>query len=70
MLNSILVAAFPLKKYRGADLSTPECYHNRNLARLTVVSEHINRRLKIFRIFKEQYRNRRRCFALLCNWIA
>jgi hypothetical protein len=55
---------------RGADLSIPERQHNRNLSQLRVIGEHINRRLKIFRILKEQYRNRRRRFGLRCNLIA
>lgn len=60
----------PTRKPRGADLSTAERQHNRNLAQLRIVGEHINRRLKIFRILKEQYRNRRRRFGLRCNLIA
>ncbi|WP_341529864.1 transposase family protein [Nostoc sp. UHCC 0302] len=70
MLNSILIAVFPRLLPRATDLSTPERHHNRNLAQLRVIGEHINRRLKIFRILKEQYRNRRRRFALRCNLIA
>ncbi|PMB51470.1 IS5/IS1182 family transposase, partial [Fischerella thermalis CCMEE 5201] len=43
---------------------------HRNLAQLRVIGEHINRRLKIFRILKEQYRNRRKRFGLRCNLIS
>lgn len=63
-------SCIPAKKPRCADLSTEERQHNRNLAQLRVVGEHINRRLKIFRILKEQYRNRRKRFGLRCNLIA
>ncbi|MBD2744784.1 IS5/IS1182 family transposase, partial [Coleofasciculus sp. FACHB-1120] len=42
----------------------------RHLARLRVIAEHINRRLKIFRILGEQYRNRRRRFGFRFNLIA
>ncbi|MBD2530820.1 hypothetical protein H6G97_15035 [Nostoc flagelliforme FACHB-838] len=68
--NSTLLAAYPAIKPRGADLPTSQRQHNRLLARLRVVGEHISRRLKIFRILKEQYRNRRKRFGLRCNLIA
>lgn len=60
----------PIKKPRKAKLSEPERQHNRNLARLRVVGEHINRRLKIFRILAERYRNRRRRFGLRFSLLA
>lgn len=60
----------PTKKPRGANLDIPERQHNRLLARLRVVAEHVNRRLKIFRILAERYRNRRRRFGLRFNLIA
>lgn len=63
-------SCIPTEKPRRADLSTPERQHNRNLAQLRVVGEHINRRLKIFRILKQQYRNRRKRFGWRCNLIA
>lgn len=63
-------SCIPTKKPRGANLSTPERQHNRHLASLRVVGEHLNRRLKIFRILKEQYRNHRKRFGLRCNLIA
>ena len=43
----------PTKKRRKAKLDLPERQHNRLLARLRVVAEHVNRRLKIFRIMSE-----------------
>jgi hypothetical protein len=60
----------PTKKPRQRPLPFDERQHNRNLARLRVVAEPVNRRLKIFRILAERYRNRRRRFALRFNLIA
>ena len=60
----------PAKKLRQVKLDKFEHQHNRLLARLRVVAEHVNRRLKIFRILAERYRNRRRRFGLRFNLIA
>lgn len=60
----------PTKKPRKAKLDQSERQHNQLLARLRVVCEHVNRRLKIFRILCERYRNRRRRFGLRFNLIA
>lgn len=60
----------PTKKSRQTKLDKFERQHNRLLARLRVVAEHVNRRLKIFRILAERYRNRRRRFGLRFNLIA
>ena len=60
----------PSKKPRQGKLSKAERQHNRKLARLRVVVEHVNRKLKIFRILAERYRNRRRRFGLRFNLIA
>lgn len=60
----------PVKKPRRAELSYSERQHNRHLARLRVIGEHINRRFKIFRILAERYRNRRKRFGLRFNLIA
>ena len=60
----------PTKKRRKAKLDKFERQHNRLIARLRVVGEHINRRLKIFRILAERYRNRRKRFGLRFNLIA
>ena len=43
---------------------------NRELARKRVVASHINRRLKIFKILADRYRNRRKRFGLRFNLIA
>ena len=60
----------PTKKPRQGKLSKAERQHNRCLARLRVVAEHVNRKLKIFRILAERYRNRRKRFGLRFNLIA
>jgi IS5 family transposase len=60
----------PSKKRRKQKRSSEERAHNRLLARLRVVVEHANRRLKIFRILFERYRNRRQRFGLRVNLIA
>jgi hypothetical protein len=60
----------PAKKPPKRPLEPSERQHNRNLARLRVIAEHVNRRLKIFRILGERYRNRRKRFALRFNLIA
>lgn len=60
----------PTKKPRKAELPTSEREHNRLLARLRVRVEHSIRRLKIFRILAERYRNRRKRFGLRLNLIA
>ena len=60
----------PTKKPRQAKLDQFERQHNRLLARLRVVAEHVNRKLKIFRILAERYRNRRKRFGLRFNLIA
>ena len=60
----------PTKKPRRAKLDKAERQHNRLLARLRVVAEHVNRKLKTFRILAERYRNRRRRVGLRFNLIA
>jgi IS5 family transposase len=63
-------SCIPIKKRRKQKRSKAEREHNRCLARLRVVVEHTNRRLKIFRILSERYRNRRKRFGLRVNLIA
>ena len=60
----------PLKKPRGGKLTSSQKKYNRELNRLRVVVEHVNRRLKIFKILSYQYRNRHRRFGLRSNLIA
>jgi hypothetical protein len=60
----------PKKKPRGGKLNRQDKRSNRALARRRVVVEHINRRLKVFRILSQPYRNRGKRFGLRCHLIA
>lgn len=57
----------PHKKPRKSYLSQLQKQQNRELARMRVICEHVNCKLKVFRILAERYRNRRRRFALRFN---
>jgi hypothetical protein len=48
----------PHKKPRDGELTKDERRENRELARLRIPIEHVNRRCKIFRIVKETYRGK------------
>ena len=60
----------PFKKSKYHPLTRTEKSRNRILARKRILIEHIFRRLKVFRILSERYRNRRKRFALRFNLIA
>ena len=60
----------PQKKPRGGQLSREAKAYNRALAKERIGIEHVNGRLKVFRILAGRYRNRRRRFGLRCNLIA
>jgi transposase len=60
----------PVKKSKYHALTEREKQRNRVLARKRIVIEHVFRKLKIFRILSERYRNRRKRFALRFNLIA
>lgn len=60
----------PIKKKKGKKLTKEEKQYNRLLNRIRVVVEHVNRRLKVFRILSSTYRNRHRRFGLRANLIA
>ena len=47
-----------------------EKQYNRALAKLRLSIEHVNAKLKVFRILSERYRCRRRRFGLRFNLIA
>jgi DDE superfamily endonuclease len=49
----------PIKKKTGQKLNKASKTSNRELAKKSIVSEHINRCLKIFRLLSSRYRNRR-----------
>lgn len=60
----------PKKKPRKSRLSQEDKRQNKQLAQQRIIIEHINRKLKIFRILSEKYRNRRKRFGLRFNLIA
>ena len=60
----------PYKKSKYHPLTKKEKQKNRTLARKRILIEHIFRKLKVFRILSERYRNRRKRFALRFNLIA
>lgn len=60
----------PKKKPRGSKLNYEDKKSNQDLAKVRVVVEHINRKLKVFKILSERYRNRRKRFGLRFNLIA
>jgi transposase len=60
----------PFKKSKYQPLTQRQKRRNRSLARKRILIEHIFRKLKVFRILSERYRNRRKRFALRFNLIA
>ncbi|QFS52259.1 IS5 family transposase [Nostoc sphaeroides] len=60
----------PIKKPKAKKLTKEQKKYNRELNRLRIVVEHVNRRLKIFKILSDRYRNRHRRFGLRSNLIA
>ena len=60
----------PHKKPKKGVLTKEQKNANTALAKQRILAEHIIRHLKIFRILKHDYRNRRKRFGLRCNLIA
>ena len=60
----------PFKKSKYHPLTVKEKLRNRSLARKRILIEHIFRKMKVFRILCERYRNRRKRFSLRFNLIA
>ncbi len=60
----------PIKKPKGEKLTKEQKKYNRELNRLRIVIEHVNRRLKIFKILSYPYRNRHKRFGLRSNLLA
>lgn len=60
----------PAKKSKLHPLNQAQKASNRALSRRRIFVENIIRRLKIFRILSERYRNRRKRFGLRFNLIA
>ena len=60
----------PAKKSKLHPLSAEQKTANRKLSKKRILIENIIRKLKIFRILNERYRNRRKRFGLRFNLIA
>jgi transposase len=60
----------PAKKSKLHPLTREQKANNRTVSRKRILIENIIRRLKIFRILSERYRNRRKRFGLRFNLIA
>lgn len=60
----------PQKKSKHHALTIEQKAANRELARQRIFVEHVIRKVKIFRILSERYRNRRKRFGLRFNLIA
>lgn len=61
--------AIPNKSNKGEKLSKEEKRNNRLLSKQRIGIEHVNRKIKIFRILKETYRNHKK-FAFRATLIA
>ena len=64
--NTIL----PFKGSKKHPLNQEQKKHNHDLGSKRILVEHVIRRLKIFRLLAERYRNRRRRFGLRVNLVA
>ena len=62
--------AIPHKKPKGGSLSAEQKKENRQLAKARIPIEHVNRRCKIFRIAKENFRGKHKNFCKTWNLIA
>ena len=60
----------PQKKSKHHPLTIEQKVANRELARQRIFVEHVIRKVKIFRVLSERYRNRRKRFGLRFNLIA
>ena len=60
----------PRKKPRNGKLTYEDKKSNQELAKIRVLGEHVNRKLKVFKILSLTYRNRRKRFSLRFNLIA
>jgi IS5 family transposase len=60
----------PFKKTKRKPLTQEQKKFNRQLAKERIIVEHINRKVKIFRVLSSRYRNRRQRFGLRFNLIA
>ena len=60
----------PYKKKAKQKLNKAQKKANKELSRQRIVIEHVNRKLKVFKILAERYRNRKKRFGLRFNLIA
>lgn len=60
----------PYKRSKKKPLTAEQKAYNRNVSSERVVVEHVLRKLKIFRLLSERYRNRRKRFGLRVNLMA
>jgi len=63
-------AVLPKKATKKQPLTKDEKKHNYDHSSVRIFVEHAIRRIKVFRIIKETYRNRRKRFGLRFNLIA
>ena len=59
----------PKKKPKGSDLTDEEKRNNRRISRERILIENINAKIKVFKIMKYPYRNRRKRHGLRLNLI-
>jgi hypothetical protein len=59
----------PKKKPKGGELTSGEKAENRRISRERILIEHINAKIKVFKITSNKYRNRRRRFGLRMSLI-
>jgi hypothetical protein len=64
------LSEIPIRKPRGKNYSEEQRKYNRELGRIRVAVENVNRCLKIFKILSYPYRNRRYKFGLRSHLIA
>lgn len=60
----------PYKKTKLKKLTPEQKKANQELSKKRIMIEHINRKLKIFKILSSRYRNKRRNFRLRFNLIS
>jgi DDE superfamily endonuclease len=60
----------PIKRSKKKPLLKSEKRSNHKISSVRIAVEHVIRRIKIFRIIAERYRNRRKRFTLRLNLIA
>jgi transposase len=62
--------SIPKKKSKYHPLTEKEKANNKKISKSRILVEHVIRKIKIFRIVSERYRNRRKRFSLRMNLIA